>query len=169
MAGLRERNVAEIRRRIVEAADIEFAANGYAATKMEAVAERARVSVRTLYNHFPRKEMLYLHDVGFYIAILEAAHAAGPNVSILEAVIDHLKGNADKKALADDIGVRAFDMLLWDRLEQELAILIKARSPKRDDLSARSEAALITVVVKSSAGRNIPTHMRHPDWSAKNG
>jgi TetR/AcrR family transcriptional regulator of autoinduction and epiphytic fitness len=44
---------------IVQAAIVEFRANGFEATSVDKVAARAEVSKRTLYNHFPSKEELF--------------------------------------------------------------------------------------------------------------
>jgi AcrR family transcriptional regulator len=49
----------ETRQIIYEAARHAFAANGYAATGMEAVARRARVSTKTLYRLIPNKAALF--------------------------------------------------------------------------------------------------------------
>jgi AcrR family transcriptional regulator len=49
----------ETRQIIYEAARHEFAANGYAATGMEAVARRAGVSTKTLYRLIPNKASLF--------------------------------------------------------------------------------------------------------------
>src|SRR5260370_33476816 len=49
----------ETRRIIYEAARQEFAASGYAATSMEAVARRAGVSTKTLYRLVPNKASLF--------------------------------------------------------------------------------------------------------------
>lgn len=45
---------------ILEAAIAEFRASGYEATSMDRIAARARVSKRTVYNHFPGKDALFL-------------------------------------------------------------------------------------------------------------
>lgn len=44
---------------IIEAAITEFHARGFLATSMDAVAERAGVSKRTIYNHFKNKDELF--------------------------------------------------------------------------------------------------------------
>ncbi|YCM44616.1 TetR/AcrR family transcriptional regulator [Verrucomicrobiaceae bacterium 227] len=44
---------------IVDAAIDEFKKSGFAATSMDTIAERARVSKRTVYNHFDSKESLF--------------------------------------------------------------------------------------------------------------
>ncbi|ASR42861.1 TetR family transcriptional regulator [Xanthomonas citri pv. mangiferaeindicae] len=45
---------------ILEAAVAEFRAAGYEATSMDRIASRAGVSKRTVYNHFPGKDALFL-------------------------------------------------------------------------------------------------------------
>lgn len=45
--------------RILEAAVIEFAANGLAGTRVEAIAERAEINKRMIYQYFGSKELLY--------------------------------------------------------------------------------------------------------------
>ncbi|GLQ49840.1 TetR/AcrR family transcriptional regulator [Dyella flava] len=44
---------------IIEAAIDEFRASGYEATSMDRIAARAGTSKRTVYNHFPSKEVLF--------------------------------------------------------------------------------------------------------------
>lgn len=44
---------------IVNAAQDEFNEKGYAGVSMDAIAKRAEVSKRTVYNHFPSKETLF--------------------------------------------------------------------------------------------------------------
>lgn len=48
---------------IVEAAVAEFRAAGFEATSMDRIAATAGVSKRTVYNHFPSKDALFLHIV----------------------------------------------------------------------------------------------------------
>lgn len=47
------------REAILRAAAVEFQANGFRATSMDRIAERALVSKRTVYNHFSSKEELF--------------------------------------------------------------------------------------------------------------
>lgn len=47
------------RRAIIEAAVVEFNLTGFEATTMDAIANRAQVSKRTVYNHFASKEELF--------------------------------------------------------------------------------------------------------------
>ncbi|MVA54133.1 TetR family transcriptional regulator [Agrobacterium vitis] len=45
--------------RILEAAVVEFAANGLTGTRVEAIAERAEINKRMIYQYFGSKELLY--------------------------------------------------------------------------------------------------------------
>ena len=47
------------RKQIVEAAIAEFQEKGYSGASMDGISERARVSKRTVYNHFDSKETLF--------------------------------------------------------------------------------------------------------------
>lgn len=60
MAGLRERQKAGRRRSILAAAKILFREDGFDATPIEAIAERAEVAAGTVYNHFQSKGDLLL-------------------------------------------------------------------------------------------------------------
>jgi TetR/AcrR family transcriptional regulator, cholesterol catabolism regulator len=56
--GRRERNKLDVYRRIRQAAVELFRKQGYDATTVEEIAERADVAKGTVFNHFPRKESL---------------------------------------------------------------------------------------------------------------
>lgn len=47
------------RQQIFDAAVVEFMENGFKAASMDAISARANVSKRTVYNHFPSKEILF--------------------------------------------------------------------------------------------------------------
>jgi len=49
---------------ILEAAAAEFREHGYQGTSMDRISERARVSKRTVYNHFPSKDDLFRSILG---------------------------------------------------------------------------------------------------------
>ena len=52
----RERRRLEVRARILEAAGALFPSQGYRATTVVELAERADVAKKTLFNHFPTKQ-----------------------------------------------------------------------------------------------------------------
>jgi len=60
---------------IIDAAVAEFRAAGYEATSMDRVAASAGVSKRTVYNHFPSKEALFVHIVDELMARGSDEHA----------------------------------------------------------------------------------------------
>jgi len=63
-AGRRERHRLATRTRILDAALALFLEQGYAATSVDEIAERADVARRTLFNHFVRKQDLLAAWVG---------------------------------------------------------------------------------------------------------
>src|SRR5262245_38232798 len=52
------------RQAIVDAAVDEFRRHGFEATSMDRIAAAAEVSKRTVYNHFPSKEELFIEILG---------------------------------------------------------------------------------------------------------
>jgi len=91
---------------IVQAAIVEFRANGFEATSVDKVAARAEVSKRTLYNHFPSKEELFaaiLHILWESSAsALERAYEPARPVreQLLELLLGKLAMLADDNFLA---------------------------------------------------------------------
>ncbi|MDO6685604.1 MULTISPECIES: TetR/AcrR family transcriptional regulator [unclassified Agarivorans] len=61
------------RTQIIDAAISEFKAAGYAATSMDRVAQVAQVSKRTVYNHFPSKQALFVGIVSLMLELISAA------------------------------------------------------------------------------------------------
>lgn len=73
----------ESRERILSAAEVEFAENGYFPASMDAIAERARVAKGTLYYNFQSKDTLFVEVVSRGLRYLtellrDAAEAAEP-------------------------------------------------------------------------------------------
>lgn len=62
--GLRETNATRTRQHIVDVAIDLFLEQGYDATTMEEVAERADIGTSTLYRYFPTKELLATAPIG---------------------------------------------------------------------------------------------------------
>ncbi|NUT96331.1 MAG: TetR/AcrR family transcriptional regulator [Saccharothrix sp.] len=66
-------NTEETRRRLLEAAVVEFAAHGLAGTRMERVAARAGINKERLYNYFGDKERLFQTVLSDEMAKIAAA------------------------------------------------------------------------------------------------
>ncbi|NUT52868.1 MAG: TetR/AcrR family transcriptional regulator [Saccharothrix sp.] len=92
-------NTEETRRRLKEAAVVEFAAHGPAGTRVERIAARAGVNKERLYNYFGDKDQLFtavlsdelakiaaavpldgLHDIGEYAGRCFDYHVANPHL-----------------------------------------------------------------------------------------
>ena len=91
---------------IVQAAIVEFCANGFEATSVDKVAARAEVSKRTLYNHFPSKDELFaaiLH-VLWESSAAQLDRAFEPGRPVREQLLELLHGKlamlADESFLA---------------------------------------------------------------------
>lgn len=79
------KKLTEIKReQIIEAAVVEFKAHGYRATSMDSIAAAARVSKRTVYNHFECKEQLFqaITQELFDRAIQVSEHPYQPDVPV---------------------------------------------------------------------------------------
>jgi AcrR family transcriptional regulator len=83
--GLRERKKARTRASIREHALRLFREQGYAATRVEQIAEAAEVSPATFYRYFPTKEDVVLQD-DLDVLTLDALEAQPPGLSPLAAV-----------------------------------------------------------------------------------
>lgn len=94
MPSLRERKKADTRDAIRAAAVELFCADGYEATTMDAVAEAADVSVRTVFRYFPTKEDLVFDEVDGDLAdladLLASRPADEPLMAGLRAVVEVL-------------------------------------------------------------------------------
>ena len=101
--GLRERKRRLTRHLIADAATAMFASRGFDAVKVSEIADRASVSMKTLYNYFPTKESMVLDDADELIEGLAAAlrdRQAG--MSITDAFVGALEANMDGFDLLDD-------------------------------------------------------------------
>ncbi len=87
---------------IIQAAIVEFRANGFEATSVDKVAARAEVSKRTLYNHFPSKDELFaaiLHIL-WESSASQLARAFEPGRPVRDQLLELLQGKL--AMLADD-------------------------------------------------------------------
>jgi AcrR family transcriptional regulator len=101
--GLRERKRRLTRHLIADAATAMFASRGFDAVKVSEIADRANVSMKTLYNYFPTKESMVLDDADELIETLAAAlrdRQAG--TSITDAFTGALEASMHEFDLLDD-------------------------------------------------------------------
>ena len=79
--GRRERRKLEVRRRMIEAAQLLFEERGVHATTVAEICERADVAHKTFFNHFPTKQDLVRamarEAIEFLLEDIAAAHASG--------------------------------------------------------------------------------------------
>lgn len=89
--GLREANAARTREAILDAAVALFAEQGFEDSTLEQVAERADVSISTLYRYFPTKDLLVLEPAALngQMAVELAARPADEalDISLGHAVV----------------------------------------------------------------------------------
>ncbi|TQV76871.1 TetR/AcrR family transcriptional regulator [Aliikangiella marina] len=64
------------KQQIIQGAVAEFHKNGFSGTSMDAIAQTANVSKRTVYNHFPSKDELFIGIVQHMFGLVEETHPA---------------------------------------------------------------------------------------------
>lgn len=134
-AGLRERKKQRTRAAIAAAAGELFAAQGFAATTIPQIAERAQVSPRTVSYYFPVKEELVFPDRNELLAGLAEAlddRVAGETASdalerwITAYALDRPsetreRDRARRAVIEADAGLRAYELELQSRAEEVIA------------------------------------------------
>ncbi len=101
--GLRARKRRLTRHLISDTATAMFASRGFDAVKVSEVADRANVSLKTLYNYFPTKESMVLDDTDTLVkGVATALHDRQAGVPITEVFVSALTANMDGFDLLDD-------------------------------------------------------------------
>ena len=115
--GRRERKKEETRQRIVAAAVELFQRNGYEATTVDEIAERADVAKGTFFNYYPRKE-----------AILDDVHEQ--QIEAVEAAADRVLGNGgDWGEMMQKISREACEIYARNRDVSRVSILNILKNP----------------------------------------
>jgi AcrR family transcriptional regulator len=140
MHGLRERKKADTHEAIRAAAVDLFLEHGYEGTTMEAIADAAHISVRTVFRYFPTKEDLLFGDVEHELAdlrdLLEARPAGEPLLQSVVAVVEVLASRMEEEhhedarlapLLHDEPGLRQRYLGVLDRVEETVADWARAR------------------------------------------
>ncbi|MFB9949093.1 TetR/AcrR family transcriptional regulator [Rhizobium puerariae] len=120
---------------ILEAAFEEFVKNGYAASRVEDIAERVGVTKGTVYVYFPTKEQLFE-------AMIQ--HISAPLRKVLRTS-DTLKGRAAEK-LQQFIEL-LYDHIVDDRKSRELMRFVIAEGARFPDLIDRHHEEFIAPII----------------------
>ena len=163
--GLRERNAAHTRELILDTALPLFLEQGYEATTMEEIAERAGIGTSTLYRYFPSKDLLVLEPLsvrGHLAAELRARPVEEPlDLALghaLTAFLTAARGDAARLrqvgAVVDSTpGLRArlLEEFIKERTLLEQAVADRLGRPT-DDLFVVMTARTTTTVLELIAG-----------------
>ena len=140
MAG-RERNPQRSRERILDAALEEFAANGFAGARVEAIAQRAGLNKQLISHHFGGKRALY-RAVMAQRRLRGGGELLGAPEQATDAVVEFFD-----RARADPDWIR---VLLWEALEEpDPDAGVAGRAERRERYRDRTS----WVVGEQAAGR----------------
>lgn len=129
--GLRERKRRETLHRIAETGLKLFLANGYEATTLDAIAEAAGISRRTIFYYFKSKEeilLTYQSGVGEMIraAVLQESTDQSPLDAVLNALLKLNSGYDSEQMIAIDRLLRSTEQLQASKqakyMQQEQAL-----------------------------------------------
>jgi AcrR family transcriptional regulator len=136
--GRRERKKLQTRQSIADAALELFMARGFDDVGVKEIADRADVSVTTLFKHFPSKEaLLFDEDEQQESVLISAVRDRPAGQSVPQALRDHFlaaaQGHVDHPLFADFArlvrstpALRAYERRMWARHETALAHAIAA-------------------------------------------
>ncbi|MEH3068982.1 MAG: helix-turn-helix domain containing protein [Aeromicrobium erythreum] len=159
--GLREINAARTRQLLATTAMQMFLEQGYEATTLEDVAQRAGVGISTLYRYFPTKEQLgtaFLGDPGLMADELTGRPAEEDTGTALGhalvALLEHTRGAnpySDRFRELTDANARLHGRLLeWlsEAYEQLCVALAARRGVAADDVGVAATAWMAVFVLK---------------------
>lgn len=155
-ASLRERHVAQTRQRILDEAMALFIEQGFDATTVDEIAQRADVSPRTFFRYFATKDALLFHDFEDRLARLRQGIAARPRtehpfetlVHVLCRMVDDIESSPEERDLVVRLvrerpALRAYQRsAIVEHTEQEvLAALAERAGVPPGDLGIRAMVA----------------------------
>ncbi|CAL9350011.1 TetR/AcrR family transcriptional regulator [Streptomyces sp. enrichment culture] len=159
--GLRESKKRETRKLISDQATRLFMTQGFESTTIAEIATAARVATKTVTNYFPRKEdMAFDHQDAFVASLAETVSARPAGESVLGALrrtfeagvaaqdpVIGFAGPDFSRMIHESPTLSACLRTLHDRREEALAAaLAEATGSSRDDITARTAAALLAAV-----------------------
>ena len=171
----RSRKKQRTRTELLAAGDELFASNGFDATTTADIAERADVSQRTLFRHFPTKEALLYGDIDDARLELREALAARPDdepilVTVREAMLslaEDFERNRDRRLMQARLAATSPSVAAYSRAvvqaswEREIIAGVAARLDVDPMVDARPE--IIAGAVMSA----VRIAMRQ--WTVSNG
>ncbi len=161
--GLRERKKARTRASIREHALRLFREQGYAATRVEQIAEAAEVSPATFYRYFPTKEDVVLQD-DLDVLTLDALEAQPSGLSAVAAVRgavaqararfteeerERFRQTTELTMAVPEIRARALDEFART-IDVTAAVLAKRSGRQPDDIAARALAGAVFGVIMAT-------------------
>jgi AcrR family transcriptional regulator len=152
--GLRERNAAQTRELILDAAYELFAERGYDATRMEEIAERAEIGTSTLYRYFPTKDELVIGPLALRGQMAEAL-LARPDDEALDLALGHAVVAILTTPRPDTLRIRL------------LSALVDANPDLQSRLLAEGERERDKLARAIAARRGRPEHDLHSQLSAR--
>ena len=168
--GLRERNAARTRDLILDTALPLFLEQGYEATTMEQIAERAQIGTSTLYRYFPTKDLLVLEPLGLH-GQMAAELLARPADEDLDLALGHAvralltspRGDAERlrqvQAVMEDapsLQTRLLQEFANERTLLERAVAERLDLPEDDVfcvMTARMATTVLELASELSRGR----------------
>jgi AcrR family transcriptional regulator len=108
---LREKQLADTRKAILEAVAVELAESGPAGFSIQGVADRAGVTHRTVYNHFPTREALNDAFAEYVEQVLHARGVGGAELGVPAAGLPAIAGGFYGLAGDNEAYLRAYVML----------------------------------------------------------
>jgi AcrR family transcriptional regulator len=162
---LRDAHVAATRRRIARAVVDVLASSGTLSLSFPAVAERAGVSLRTVYRHFPNKEALLAAALDAGTEEFTAAYPMGARhlstiAELVPALFREIAANRDLVTVQHT--TPAGIALRGERLRQrraEVTRILQADLPEVPEDARRRLADLITVLISSSLLLDLVDHL----------
>ncbi|MEU8825216.1 helix-turn-helix domain-containing protein [Streptomyces sp. NPDC048636] len=162
----RERRRQGTRSRIIDAALELFAECGYAATSVDAIAERADVARRTLFNHFPRKQDLVVVWAGerrkqLSLLVSEDSAHARTGASMLRRQFDLLAEENERDLTLASVLVQGWLVEISDLAEvfpvftsfRDAVAVGQGSGEFTDGISADAVCEVLTAVYTDTLGR----------------
>ncbi|UYL07496.1 TetR/AcrR family transcriptional regulator [Bdellovibrio sp. SKB1291214] len=169
--GLREEKKKQTRKAISDMATVLFIERGYDSVTTAEIAERAKVSVPTLFNYFPNKESLVFDDdaeqeAQLVDAVMNRKKGQSVYEALLEAGLEHLDSIKDEQRknfksfmnlIESTPALNLYSKQMWMRHEKALADAIRKESKQKlNPIEAGAIARFVLDAYHRSLGASNP-------------